>query len=93
MAFTEILTLSLKYMERVPVGDQMVICFDKKSSNSVYRFVQRHKCVTGLDEVYGNRPGLPREACVTIDRAMVQVCQFYLATLWHLTALALLIQC
>lgn len=43
-------------------------------------------------EVYGDQPGLPRGACATIARAVVRVCHFYLATLWHLTVLALLIR-
>ena len=64
MAFRGILALSLKHMERASVGDRTVIRFDK-ISNSVFHFVQRRECAAEPGEVYGNQPGLPREACAT----------------------------
>lgn len=74
------------------MGDRTVIHSDKMISSSVLHFVQRRECVAEPGEVYGDQPGLPRGACATIARAVVRVCHFYLATLWHLTVLALLIR-
>ena len=92
MAFRGILTLSLKHMGQVPVRDQTIIHFNKKISNPVCHFVQRCEYAPEPGGVYGNEPGLPRGACAIIIGAVVRVCRFDLATLWHLKVLALLIQ-